>query len=202
MKIKHIILSVLALTSTHIFADECKYPNNEPLLIDDGSQRIIQQQARNTWDDWIWRGQSFQCPSTGTQSCQYQWSQAQTTGYSWAVGGTLNLDKIPVIGKYMPASINGSYSHNQSVTTTFGWNITLNPGYSAQPIQVVTRRWMKGVYKGAWVNDGGRCNGESKWAPSIRPDRTSMYNWDPNRIATSWSTNAAIRTYATYHVYK
>lgn len=48
MKIKHIILSVLALTSTHIFADECKYPNNEPLLIDDGSQRIIQQQAQNT----------------------------------------------------------------------------------------------------------------------------------------------------------
>lgn len=207
MKIKHIALSLLAVTSTQIFADECLYPRNEPVVLGDGSQRIIQQQARNTWDDWIWRGrqgdgQPFKCPSIGTQSCMYQWSKAQTTGYSWALGGTLNLDKIPVVGKYLPGSINGSYTRNKSLTTTFGWNVTIQPGYFAEPIQVVTRRWMRGVYKGAYIQTGGKCNGESGWAVSARPDRTSMYRWDPNRIASGWTSNVEVGRYATYHVYK
>ncbi|MCF9033344.1 hypothetical protein [Acinetobacter nectaris] len=202
MKIKHIVLSILTITSTQIFADECMYPHNEPTMLGDGSQRMIRQQARNTWEDWIWRGPVFQCPSNGTQSCMYQWSEAKTTGYSWAVGGTLNLDKIPVIGKYLPGSINSSYTRNKSLTTTFGWNVTIQPGYSAQPIQVVTRRWMSGVYKGAFVQSGGMCSGAPDWAHFAWPKRHSMYNWDPNRIASSWSSNIAVGTRVAYHVYK
>lgn len=199
---KHIALSLVAITSTHIFADECLYPRNEPLALGDDSQRIIQQQAKNTWDDWIWRGDVFKCQAVGVQRCDYQWSKAVATAYAWNVGGTLNLDKIPVVGKYLPGSINAGYSKTKTVTTTFGWNVSLEPGYSAQPIQVVTRRWMRGVYKGVFVNTGGQCNGSSKWAISPRPDRTSMYRWDANRIGTSWASNVAVRNFATYHVFK
>lgn len=202
MKIKHIALSLLAITSTQIFADECLYPNNAPLVLGDGSQKIIQQQARNTWQDWIWRGQVYKCQAVGVQRCDYQWSKAVATAYAWNVGGTLNLDKIPVIGKYLPGSINGGFTKTKTLTTTFGWNVSLEPGYSAQPIQVVTRRWMRGVYKGVYVQTGGMCNGSTKWAISPRPDRTSMYRWDANRIGTSWQSNVAVNSYATYHVFK
>lgn len=202
MKIKHIAVSLLAITSTQIFADECLYPNNAPLVLGDGSQKIIQQQAHNTWQDWIWRGQVYKCQSVGVQRCDYQWSKAVATAYAWNIGGTLNLDKLPVVGKYLPGSINGGFTKTKTLTTTFGWNVSLEPGYSAQPIQVVTRRWMRGVYKGVYVQTGGMCNGSTKWAISPRPDRTSMYRWDANRIGTSWQSNVAVNSYATYHVFK
>ncbi|MBF7689847.1 hypothetical protein [Acinetobacter pollinis] len=202
MKIKHIAVSLLAITSTQIFADECLYPNNAPLVLGDGSQKIIQQQARNTWQDWIWRGQVYKCQSVGVQRCDYQWSKAVATAYAWNIGGTLNLDELPVVGKYLPGSINGGFTKTKTLTTTFGWNVSLEPGYSAQPIQVVTRRWMRGVYKGVYVQTGGMCNGSTKWAISPRPDRTSMYRWDANRIGTSWQSNVAVNSYATYHVFK
>ncbi|ESK40660.1 hypothetical protein P256_01115 [Acinetobacter nectaris CIP 110549] len=201
MKIKHIVLSILTITSTQIFADECLYPRNEPLVMGDGSQKLIQQQARNTWDDWIWRGDVYKCQSVGVQRCDYQWSKAVATAYAWNVGGTLNFDKIPTIGKYLPFSINAGYTRTKTVTTTFGWNVSLQPGYSAQPIQVVTRRWMRGVYKGAYIQTGGKCDGGGV-GQLFRPARTSMYRWDPNRIATSWTSNVAVRTYATYHVFR
>ncbi|MCF8999966.1 hypothetical protein [Acinetobacter nectaris] len=201
MKMKHIVLSILTITSTQIFADECLYPRNEPLVMGDGSQKLIQQQARNTWDDWIWRGDVYKCQSVGVQRCDYQWSKAVATAYAWNVGGTLNLGSIPVVGKYLPGSINAGYTKTKTVTTTFGWNVSLQPGYSAQPIQVVTRRWMRGVYKGAYIQTGGKCDGGGI-GQLFRPARTSMYRWDPNRIATSWSSNVALRTYATYHVFR
>ncbi|SDB99470.1 hypothetical protein [Acinetobacter boissieri] len=207
MKIKHIAISLLTLISTPVFADQCEYPHNEPALLGDGSIKIIRQQARNTWDDWVWRGrqsdgQPFRCPSVGTQSCMYMWSKAQTTGYSWAVGGTFNADKIPVIGAFLPGSINGNYSKNKSITTTFGWNVTVQPGYSAEPIQVIQRRWMRGVYKGAFVQTGGMCSGAPDWAHAIWPKRHSMYRWDANRITGSWSSNIEVGKFATYHIYK
>lgn len=201
MNIKRVVLSILAISSMNTFADECLYPRNEPLVLGDGSKKLIYQQAKNTWDDWIWRGDIYKCQSTGVQRCDYQWSKAVANAYAWNVGGTLNLDKLPVIGKYLPGSINAGYTKTKTITTTFGWNVSLEPGYSAQPIQVVTRRWMRGVYKGVYVQTGEKCYG-TKIKYVFNPSRTSVYRWDANRIGTSWTSNVAQGTYATYHVFK
>ncbi|MBF7693229.1 hypothetical protein [Acinetobacter pollinis] len=202
MNMKHIAVSLLTLISTPLFADQCEYPHNEPVILADGSHRIVTQQARRTWEDWIWRGQPYRCPVNGTENCTYMWMKAKTTGYSWAVGGTFNLDKLPVIGKILPGSINGNFNPTKTITTTFGWNMTLKPGFYAQPIQVIQRRWMRGVYQGALVQTGGMCSGAPDWAVKIWPKRHSMYRWDANRKAGGWTSNIEVGRFATYHVYK
>ncbi|MBF7689845.1 hypothetical protein [Acinetobacter pollinis] len=202
MNMKHIAVSLLTLISTPLFADECHYPHNQPLLLGDNSHRIVHQTAYRTWDDWVWRGPEYQCPARSPENCKYVFNKTHTTEYSWAVGGTLNLENIPVIGKYMPGSITGSYNKNKSLTTSYNWEVSVRPGDFAKPIQVVTRRWMRGVYRGAYVQTGAMCNGSSKWVLSPRPSRHSMYRWDPNKITDQWKTNVAVRTYATYHVHR
>lgn len=198
MKLKNLSFVVLSLISINTFAADCLQPHTEAIVLSGKSKAIAQTQARNTWDDWIWRGPIFQCPTNGTVNCMYQWSKAQTTGYSWQIGGSLNLSKIPVVGGALSIiGINGNYSQNKSLTTTFGWNATISAGYYAQPIQVVKRRWTQGTYKGAYVNTGLGC----KLGIASTPTR-SWYTWDANKISGLWQSNIETSTYATYYVHK
>lgn len=197
MEMKKIVCSMLSMVSISSFAGECLQPETAPVALSKNSQAISQTQARNTWEDWIWRGPTFVCPNTGTQSCQYQWSEAKTTGYSWQIGGSLNLSKIPVIGEYLSIlSLNGNRTNNKSLTSTFGWNVTVNKGWSVQPIQVITRRWTQGTYKGAYENTGQGCS-----TGIAAPVTKSWYQWNPNRIAGQWQTNIEAGNYASYNVF-
>lgn len=201
MNFKYFALSILAITSTQIFSAECLYPHNEPLIMGDETKKLITQQARNTWEDWIWRGDIYQCASQGIQRCDYQWGKSVANAYAWNVGGTLNFDKIPTIGKYLPFSINAGYTKTKTLTSSYTWGVTLDKGWSAQPVQIIVRRWMRGVYKGTYVQTGAKCDGGGI-GQLFRPARTSMYRFDPNRIATTWTSNVAISTKVKYHVFR
>ncbi|GAB3041321.1 hypothetical protein GCM10027155_01760 [Acinetobacter apis] len=195
---KKIMCCVLSFVSLSTFAAECLQPETAPVALSKKSRAFAQTQARNTWEDWIWRGPLFRCPANGTQSCAYQWSEAKTTGYSWQIGGGLNLSKIPVIGEYLSIlSLSGNYTNNKSLTTTFGWTATIQPGWYAQPIQVIKRRWKSGSYRGAFVNTGLGCS-----RGIAAPVTKSWYRWDDNKVAGKWASNIAESNYSSYNIHR
>ncbi|MFF7791474.1 hypothetical protein [Streptomyces sp. NPDC007991] len=151
------------------------------------------RQACDTWQDWIWRGETYKC-AWNVPKCRYDWGKSKTTGWQWSVG--LNV-KIPIPGAKDLVSVTPSYGRNGSTTTSFTFSIELNPEQKAQPIQVVERRWTKGVFQGIYHSTGKSC------LPSPgRPDGNAyLYRWDPNKRWGSWTTNLAVSNYASYHVW-
>ncbi|MFD4556712.1 hypothetical protein ACFWP5_20770 [Streptomyces sp. NPDC058469] len=131
---------------------------------DHQTQSVSVQHANNTWQDWIWRGSTFQCPwfqcpwfqcPWNVPSCSYAWQQAKTTGWQWSAGLSIKVP-IPVIGNDL-AGLTPSYNQSGSTTTSYTFTTNLSPGQFAQPIQVVTRRWTQGVYKGIYHSTGAKC---------------------------------------------
>ena len=196
---KAILLATISLfASGSSLASECLQPHTENIVLSGKSQAIPRQQARRTWEDWIWRGPIFKCPGNGNTGCPYRWDNTKTTGYSWSVGASLNLSKIPVVGGALSIlGISGNYSQNKSLTTTYSWTINTSPGYYAQPIQVIQRRWTSGEYRGAYQNTGLGCS-----FGIASPVTRSWYNWNNNIIAGKWNANIDVGRYATYHIYK
>ncbi|WP_241572886.1 hypothetical protein [Rosenbergiella nectarea] len=187
-------LGLMIITVSNVsLAGQCTQDSG-PVFLTNDSKAFETQYNRKTWEDWIWRGPVFKCPTTGTNNCTYMWGQSQTTGYSWGVGVTLNLDKIPVIGGALSLiGVNGKYDRQQSYTTNYSWNVQMSPGYFAQPIQVVNRRWVTGKYRGATVR-----NYSKKCAqPSL-----TFYEWDGNAVAGRWNANVEVSRYATYNIHK
>ncbi|MFJ2904121.1 hypothetical protein ACIQOU_16760 [Streptomyces sp. NPDC091279] len=152
------------------------------------------QQASKTWQDWIWRGPTFQCP-WNVPSCSYAWQQAKTTGWQWSAGLSVKVP-IPVIGNDL-ASLTPSYNQSGSTTTSFTFTTNLSPGQFAQPIQVVERRWTSGVYQGIYHSNGSRC-----LVNSTNPNgKAYEYTWSPNERWGSWATNLRVSDYGTYNVW-
>ena len=199
---KTTLLALLALLPlSESFAGTCLVGHTESVLLNGKSAAFAKIQDRSTWEDWIWRGPIFLCPqgSGGVTSCTYIWGQTKTTGYQW--GGTvgLNLDKIPVIGSALSlVSVSGNYSHQQSFSTNYNWNIAVEPGYYAQPIQVVVRRWTQGSYRGGYVRDASKsCSTTIAGTP-----QPNWYNWDDSVVAGRWTANIEQSRYASYYVHK
>ncbi|MCZ0997526.1 hypothetical protein O1M63_04280 [Streptomyces mirabilis] len=71
------------------------------------TRSVTTQQASNTWQDWVWRGDlnhlTYQCP-WNVPSCTYAWSQSKTTGWKWSAG--LNL-KVPSVLSNEPSDLYG-----------------------------------------------------------------------------------------------
>ncbi|MBT2423567.1 hypothetical protein J7F01_11990 [Streptomyces sp. ISL-22] len=162
----------------------------------DKTRSVSVQQASKTWQDWVWRGPKFQCP-WNVPSCSYAWQQSKTTGWQWSVG--LNVKVPSGLSKALSelAGITPSYGRNGSTTTSFTYTANLKPGQFAQPIQVVERRWTKGVYVGIYHSTGKSC------LPSpTRPNGNAYrYTWSPNERWGSWTTNLRVSDYGTYHVW-
>ncbi|WP_295514363.1 hypothetical protein [uncultured Pseudomonas sp.] len=187
----------LVLASGLAEAGECFQKHTEPVILGDGSKAFATQQARNTWQDWIWRGPIFRCPGGGTIDCTYRWGESKTTGYGWSVGVSLNPEKLPFIGKFLSIlGVDGNYSQDHSMTTSYNWDIRISPGWNAQPIQVVERRWKSGQFRGAWVRTGNCSVGVGD------PVGPHWYEWDGNRVSSSWSGNLEVSRFASYHVYQ
>ncbi|WP_018609306.1 hypothetical protein [Uliginosibacterium gangwonense] len=198
----------LVLSAWSAQADECVpyHATRASAFGKNDSGAYIQQQANNTWDDWVWRGPSFFCNSGGGGggTCTYAWTQAKTTGYQWTVGISVDLKNIPVLGSgfkwlsYLaPFGVNGSYSQSRSYTETFGWTQVINQGYYAQPVQVIRRRWVSGNYRGMDVDTGRYC--------STTIDSSGdghMYRWDGNRSFGYWSGNIEVTRFGMYHIWK
>lgn len=171
------------------------------IAVNKKTKQVATQQARNTWDDWIWRGKDHKvdCPRHGTISCQQTISVARTTGYEWNVGGEISPGSIPVIGGALGwLGLNGSYGQNKSMTTRFDRTITVKPGWGVYPIQIVKRRWVGGVLQGADRRDPGkRCSigvggAVGNW----------WYNWDASPRFGKWSTNREESRSDSWHTYR
>lgn len=162
----------------------------------DKTRSLTTQQANNTWQDWTWRGPTFQCP-WNVPSCSYAWQQSKTTGWKWSVGLSV---KVPgALSKAVSelAALTPSYERNGSTTTSYTFTTNLKPGQFAQPIQVVERRWTKGNYQGIYHSTGKRCAS----SPSSPNTAAWKYTWSPNERWGSWTTNLKVSDYGTYHVW-
>ncbi|WP_405767617.1 hypothetical protein [Streptomyces sp. NBC_01538] len=145
-----------------------------------------QSQAPNTWEDWVWRGPTFRCP-TNAPSCAYAWGQQKTTGWSAQIGLKIDV-KIPYVGKL--AEVTPQYQRSGSTTTSYTYTVNLRPGQFAQPIQVVLRRWTQGTYVGAFRTDGSSCgNGEKR------------FWWDGNYEFGKWQADLKVNDWGSYNVY-
>lgn len=145
-----------------------------------------QTQAANTWQDWVWRGPTFRCP-TNVPSCSYAWGQQKTTGWSAQISLDIEVN-IPFVGKL--GEITPGYGRTGSTSTTYTFTTNLRPGQYAQPIQVVERRWTQGTYVGAFRTDHTSCgNGQER------------FWWDGNYEFGKWQADLKVNDYGTYNVY-
>ncbi|WP_052688140.1 hypothetical protein [Xanthomonas sp. MUS 060] len=201
-----VLPATTALQIAHA-GDAC-FPSNDGkggfvnLLGDHTSWGIPTIQARNTWDDWIWRGPSFYCNPKGL-ACTYIWTQANTSGYQWSVGVNLDVSKIPVVGDFLGMfNINGQYQQNKSYTETFGWSQIIEPGLNAQPVQVVVRRWKTGYFQGGWWRvNGGSCQIIHHLGKLVSYEDGNRYWWDGTARYGTWNADVEERRYAMYYIW-
>ncbi|HEY8983438.1 MAG TPA: hypothetical protein VIU15_28140 [Streptomyces sp.] len=148
-----------------------------------------QIQAPHTWQDWVWRGPTFRCP-TNAPSCGYAWQESKTSGWQWSIGLKVSVN-IPFVNKLV--DVTPSYGRNGSTTTSFTFSTNLSPGQYAQPIQVVERRWTQGDYVGAFRTDGTTCNDGSG---------LKRFWWDGNYEFGKWSADLRVNDYGTYNIWR
>ncbi|WP_052688189.1 hypothetical protein [Xanthomonas sp. MUS 060] len=211
MKVTHIgsaFAFVLAATPLQIaHAGDACFPSNDgnggfvSMLGDSTSWGIPTSQASNTWDDWIWRGPSFYCNPRGL-TCTYSWTKSNTSGYQWSVGVDMNLGAIPVIGTFLGMfNIRGEYQKQKSYTETFGWTQMMQPGTTAQPVQVVVRRWKGGDFQGGWWRvDGGSCTIRYRVGRAVYTKPGNRYWWDGTVHYGSWNAEVEETRYAMYNI--
>ncbi|MEY9841124.1 hypothetical protein ABH941_006398 [Streptacidiphilus sp. EB103A] len=168
--------------------DRLYYNVHDSLIKGSYTYSVNKSQATSTYQDWIWRGPTYKCP-TSVPSCTYAWGSAKSTGYSISIG----LSVTPGSEEGLP-SLTPEYQYTSEITTSFTWSITMLPGQYAQPIQVVDRRWRDGYFEGAWVNHYQNCI-----LPSL--DVGTVADWRPSYAWGSWHQYVAVNNYATYYVH-
>ncbi|WP_052690037.1 hypothetical protein [Xanthomonas sp. GPE 39] len=210
MKVTHIgstLAFVLAATPIQIaHADAC-FPSNDgnggfvSLMGDHTSWGIATSQARNTWDDWIWRGPLFYCNNAGL-NCTYSWSKSNTSEYQWSIGVNLAAS-LPIVGGFLGMfNIGGEYQQQKSYTESFSWSQIIEPGRTAQPVQVVVRRWKGGVFQGGWWRvDGGSCTIISRVGKGSYMKPGNRYWWDGSVHYGNWDAEVEEGRFAMYNIW-
>ncbi|HEY6796407.1 MAG TPA: hypothetical protein VI248_17155 [Kineosporiaceae bacterium] len=157
----------------------------------------VTQQAANTWDDWIWRGEPYVCPSNVSR-CEYSYGKSKTTSTNVSIGGLAQFGNRNSPSKsYLNAFLFliPNYTKVTEYTTDFSTQINFKPGDTVYPIQVATRRWRRGVYRGGYFKlaGAGACfadgGGGGHWYVKVK-----------DRPWGSWSDNYVVREWATYVV--
>ncbi|MFF5359224.1 hypothetical protein ACFY4I_07400 [Streptomyces scabiei] len=181
-------LVLLAASGSASAQTWCWKPDGYSIRKGDTTWAKPQTQAGKTWQDWVWRGPTFRCP-TNAPSCSYAWQESKTSGWQWSVGVSVS-NPVPYLNRVL-ASITPSYGRNGSTTTSFTFNTSLSPGQYAQPIQVVERRWTKGTFVGAFRTDHSSCGGGQE-----------RYWWDGDYEFGSWEANLRVQDYGSYNIWK
>lgn len=155
----------------------------------DTSWARVKQQAQNTWEDHVWRGDTFRCPASVSQ-CTYAWGHSKTTGWRWSTGVSVNL-----AGLKLPGTVNAEFQRYGETTTSFTYTVFLKPGQYAQPVQKVIRRWQSGDFVGAFRLTGKTCS-ISSW------ENGREYYWDGGYGWGNWSRNIRVNDFGTYNVWR
>lgn len=154
------------------------------------SRAVVRQRAKGTWQDFIWRGELKPCPKGGTKQCELTWGVNKITTSGWSIGGAVGLGNASSPSKKwynMVLAFLPSYQKITTVETNFNWAVTVLPGHTAQPVQVVTRRRVQGDFVGGWSRTGSGCpNGKTyQWQPNLR-----WGNWTENQKQSQVGTIA------------
>ncbi|MFC8672545.1 hypothetical protein ACFUEN_07710 [Streptomyces griseorubiginosus] len=185
-----------ALPNSYCMADD--YSDQAQYVpMNDGSMQtrsIGINSASNTWDDWIWRGDLRVC-SRSAQSCTLSWNIEKSSSSGWAAGATATLGNASSPSKKWYNFVLGlipNYSKSTSITTNFDWSTTIRPGQTAQPVQVVVRRWTQGQYQGAYVKGGACTLGLG--------NAGHQYTWNGNLKWGHWTANERVREFGSIAV--
>ncbi|GAB2889516.1 hypothetical protein GCM10027074_67340 [Streptomyces deserti] len=160
------------------------------------TRAVTRQQARNTWDDWIWRGPIKICPAAGRE-CKYSHERTESTTSGWSIGGGFDLGNASSPSKKwynVVASLVGGYGRSTTVTTNFNWEVTVGPRDKVQPVQVVVRRWTQGDWVGGFVRTGGSCSTGPRGGYGTR------YEWNPNVRFGNWAVNVRQWEFGSYAI--
>ncbi|MCQ9184585.1 hypothetical protein KMT30_37210 [Streptomyces sp. IBSBF 2953] len=146
------------------------------------TRAITRQQARNTWDDWVWRGEKVVC-SRNSDPCSHSWdtSVSKTTG--WAIGGGISLGNASSpSGKWFNtvASLTVGYQKTTTITKSISIGVTVPPGHTAQQVIIAVRRWTQGNYAGGWVRTNRGCRSGT------------TYEWNGNAKFGNWTRNVFV----------
>jgi hypothetical protein len=152
------------------------------------------QEAPNTWDDWLWRGDPFPCPPN-VKRCEYSYGKSHTASTTFGVGGLAQFGNRNSPSKsFLNAFlfIIPNYTKVEEYTTNFSDLVAFRPGDTAYPIQVATRRWRSGIYRGGYFKltgadaclaDGG---GSGHWY--VRYHDRPWGSWSDNYLVKEWSS--------------
>ncbi|MEU0779197.1 hypothetical protein ABZ327_36360 [Streptomyces sp. NPDC006135] len=146
------------------------------------TRAITLQRARNTWDDWVWRGTKAQCARDGNP-CPYSWSESETVNTGWAVGGGTDLGNSSSPSKkwynvVLPLVV--GYQKTTEISKNVSIGVTAKPGQTAQPVMIAVRRWTQGNWAGGWVRTNRGCQSGT------------TYEWNGNARFGNWSRNVFV----------
>jgi hypothetical protein len=171
-----IYLAVLGATvcSSSAWAGFSSYKDYGRGKIDDGTKVMVKQYARNTYDDWLWRGKNegmqYKCSAA---TCQASFNiPSKSTSFSQG----LNIQPDGFDRQQLTALYNRQYSRTLS-TRGESKTAQMRNGQYAQPVAVIKRRWVSGVFNGAHFKD------------SVGP--WYKYEWKWNNFAP-WTANHAV----------
>ncbi|MCQ9184584.1 hypothetical protein KMT30_37205 [Streptomyces sp. IBSBF 2953] len=146
------------------------------------TRSITRQQARNTWDDWVWRGEKVVC-SRNSLPCSHSWTRSETVNTGWAIGGGTDIGNSSSPSKkwynvVLPLVIGYQKTTEISKNTTIG--VTVKPGHTAQEVIIAVRRWTQGDFAGGWVRTNRGCRSGT------------AYEWNGNLRYGNWTRNVFV----------
>ena len=119
----------------------------------------------------------------------------QRTTTTISIGGSLQFaNRNNPAKKYLNAFLLliPSISKTVEYTTDFTMNILFKPGDTVYPIQVATRRWRSGVYRGGYfkldADQACSIQGEENGHWYIQSNERSWGTWSDNLLEHEWST--------------
>lgn len=153
----------------------------------------VTQWAASTWDDWIWKGEPYTCPSN-VKRCEYSYGKSHTSSTSFSIGGLAQFGNRNSPSKsYLNAFLFliPNYTWIKEYTTDFSTTINFNPGDTVYPIQVATRRWRSGIYRGGYFKLAGAdeclgAGGSGHWY--VRAEDRPWGTWSDNYLVGEWAT--------------
>ncbi|MCA8106190.1 MULTISPECIES: hypothetical protein [Burkholderia] len=163
------------------------------LVGNSSSWSIPIQQATNTWQDWIWRGDTFLCNGVRNVAapCTYTWTKTRSNGYTVSGSASLNPESIPIVGGILNLlHVDASYGRTVTNTESTGWSQQVPAGKYATFVEVVVRRWKQGVFQGAYQITSKRCtideigDGHFAWG--------HVYSWNGSARYGNWTANQAV----------
>lgn len=157
-------------------------------------------QASSTWADWIWRGKNegiVQFCQNNSVNCPFTWGGAHTSSYADSTGtgtGFAGMASAVDVQKLWIKSV----TNTKTTIQTWAAGATFAPGYWAEPVIAVARRWKQGDLQGFWMPE--QQTRVRPWGCNL--DLAWEYKFYPDLRKGSWSKNQAEFTYKIFFVTK